>query len=194
MTESNTIWWFSNATRHRGTGTRGPRCTRAPKTLRPASSTTDPTRRRVWLASRPSNSSPPSRAPGWRGGPVDPARTDTGCRSRSWARATLDRFTGIGVRVVFSHGTVREAARHTARPAAARRADVAHAQPRRLDAARCPRRRHPAGHRRVDGRPRTALLSPEAVLANLSGLVARSRRGPIGRCRCPGCRSTTTWG
>ena len=96
-----------------------------------------------------------------------------------WARATLDRFTGVGVRVVFSHGTVREAlCDNTSRLPVHDVLTVARVGSR---AAAMPDSDAPAvlqGTAGSTGSPRTALLSPEAVLNNVTGLLAHTRVDP----------------
>ncbi len=99
-----------------------------------------------------------------------------GADPKRWARATLDRFAGIGVRTVFSHGApLRELSAADSHITVHDVAAVAHA-----------RRSHThhgaVGDARIavlqgtagsTGTPRTAALSPAAVLANLRALVAR---------------------
>lgn len=99
-----------------------------------------------------------------------------GAEPRRWARATLDRFVRIGVGTVFSHGPVLELLR----------AEEVGGGPAVLDVAAAA-----ATGRSIDpvvaapdvpavlqgtagstGTPRTAMLSPAAVLANISGLSA----------------------
>ncbi|MGV0795260.1 long-chain-fatty acid--ACP ligase MbtM, partial [Mycolicibacterium sp. XJ1819] len=98
-----------------------------------------------------------------------------GADERQWAHATLNRFADIGVRTVFSHGHHLELLRatdssvdvHDITPVAhpqrsaslhmAGRGDIATLQ----------------GTAGSTGTPRTACLSPDAVLANLRGLVTR---------------------
>lgn len=98
-----------------------------------------------------------------------------GAEPQRWARATLSRFDGIGVRSVFSHGThLRELESAGGEVTVADVTTVAHAQ------------RSTTHHGTVGsavavlqgtagstGTPRTAQLSPEAVLANLRALVDR---------------------
>jgi long-chain-fatty-acid--[acyl-carrier-protein] ligase len=99
-----------------------------------------------------------------------------GADAAQWAQATMSRFASIGVRTVFSHGehlallravdsaitvhdvtAVGHARRSTTFVPPGARGDVAVLQ----------------GTAGSTGSPRTAQLSPQAVLANLDGLVAR---------------------
>lgn len=90
-----------------------------------------------------------------------------------WASATLGRFRDIGVGTAFSHGPelnllldndsrvamhdAAEIGSHPAGPVAAERTDVAVLQ----------------GTAGSTGHPRTAALSPDAVLSNVRGLIER---------------------
>jgi long-chain-fatty-acid--[acyl-carrier-protein] ligase len=99
-----------------------------------------------------------------------------GADPAQWAQATLNRFAGIGVRHVFSHGTplaLLSAAEspsvigdlvEVARPGAA-----APVPPADRGAAAVLQ-----GTAGSTGAPRTAVISPDALLANLRGLVARA--------------------
>ncbi|WP_199178220.1 long-chain-fatty acid--ACP ligase MbtM [Mycobacterium hubeiense] len=99
-----------------------------------------------------------------------------GADAEQWAQATLARFAGIGVQTVFSHGehlaqlravdspvavhdvgTVADARRSTTFAAPGDRGDFAVLQ----------------GTAGSTGTPRTAQLSPDAVLSNMRGLLAR---------------------
>jgi long-chain-fatty-acid--[acyl-carrier-protein] ligase len=93
-----------------------------------------------------------------------------------WAQATLTRFVSIGVRTVFSHGQYLELLRNVESPLAIHDvATVAHNQRSTTfrasgDGGDVATLQGTAGS---TGTPRTAALSPDAVLANLRGLVAR---------------------
>jgi len=116
----------------------------------------------VWLAGRSVSILP---------GPV------RGADPKSWARATLTRFAGLGVRTVLSHGAELDLLA------------AAEGQPAVLDlndAARSGRSTSLApvegaagtpavlqGTAGSTGNPRTAQLSPEAVLNNVNGLLSR---------------------
>jgi len=114
----------------------------------------------AWLAGRPVSILP---------GPV------RGADPQQWARATLNRFAGIGVDTVFSHtaslqllsetdsdvGVHDVAAVATERSAAFTPVAAAPDAPAVLQ-----------GTAGSTGTPRTAQLSPAAVLANISGLLA----------------------
>ncbi|UVO10800.1 long-chain-fatty acid--ACP ligase MbtM [Mycobacterium sp. SVM_VP21] len=90
-----------------------------------------------------------------------------------WAQATLDRFHGIGVGTVLSHGSVLDLLRaeEGGRPLAV--ADVAAAADTGRSIKPVTDTDVPAvlqGTAGSTGTPRTAQLSPAAVLANVSGL------------------------
>ena len=175
--------------------TPGRKSTRDRRTSPSASSTTDP-QRSVSSASRPWSSSPRSRAPSSR---------VRGCRScpgpsggptpSNGRKTTLDRFRGIGVTTVFSHGAELELLRGQSDGVAVHDlVDVAHA--RRSTTFEGPQTADVAilqGTAGSTGTPRTAQISPAAALANLRGLITPSqhRRATAG-CTA-GCRSTTTW-
>jgi long-chain-fatty-acid--[acyl-carrier-protein] ligase len=97
-----------------------------------------------------------------------------GADPAQWAQATLDRFHGIGVRTVLSHGPVLDLlqAEGADRPLAV--ADVAAAAGTRRSVTPVAAASDvPAvlqGTAGSTGTPRTAQLSPAAVLANVSGL------------------------
>jgi long-chain-fatty-acid--[acyl-carrier-protein] ligase len=93
-----------------------------------------------------------------------------------WAQATLSRFADIGVHTVFSQGSYLEMLRAVESPLAIydvaavahdQRSTTFHAPEGRGDVATL------QGTAGSTGTPRTAALSPDAVLANLRGLVAR---------------------
>jgi long-chain-fatty-acid--[acyl-carrier-protein] ligase len=92
-----------------------------------------------------------------------------------WAKTTLDRFRGIGVTTVFSHGEELELLRGQDDGIVAHDlADVAHIQrsstfegPRTADVAIL------QGTAGSTGTPRTAQISPAAALANFRGLMYR---------------------
>ena len=99
-----------------------------------------------------------------------------GVDPQQWAKATLNRFTDIGVRTVFSHAHYLDLLRAVESPLAVHDvAAVAHAQ--RSTTFRAPDDRGDVatlqGTAGSTGTPRTALLSSDAVLANLHGLIAR---------------------
>ncbi|SCX11926.1 long-chain-fatty-acid--[acyl-carrier-protein] ligase [Mycolicibacterium fluoranthenivorans] len=97
-----------------------------------------------------------------------------GADPAEWARGTLARFAGIGVRPVLSHGSYlgRLAAES---PAVAELATIAH--PRRSSTVALPDVDAPIavlqGTAGSTGTPRTVAMSPAAVLANLNGLNER---------------------
>jgi len=99
-----------------------------------------------------------------------------GADPQRWAQSTLTRFTGIGVRTVFSHGPALELLRSAAGPLPV--LDVGAAAQDRRSAGLTPvvgAADTPAvlqGTAGSTGTPRTARLSPEAVLSNLNGLLA----------------------
>jgi long-chain-fatty-acid--[acyl-carrier-protein] ligase len=103
-------------------------------------------------------------------GPVRGADPD------QWAQATVSRFASIGVGTVFSHGRYLELLRAVESPLAVHDvAAVAHAQ--RSTTFHAPDGRGDVatlqGTAGSTGTPRTAVLSPDAVLANVRGLIAR---------------------
>ena len=99
-----------------------------------------------------------------------------GADPKRWARATLDRFAAIGVRTVFSHGThLRELSAADSHLAIHDIGPIAH--PHRstthigtVDGGGTAVLQGTAGS---TGTPRTAQLSPEAVLANIGALINR---------------------
>lgn len=114
----------------------------------------------AWLAGRPVSILP---------GPV------RGADPQQWARATLNRFAGIGVDAVFSHGSPLQLLSEADSAAVVH--DVAAVATER-SAAFTPVAAAPGvpavlqGTAGSTGTPRTAQLSPAAVLANISGLLA----------------------
>ncbi|UMB69790.1 long-chain-fatty acid--ACP ligase MbtM [Mycobacterium paraterrae] len=101
-----------------------------------------------------------------------------GADPRQWAQATLARFTGIGVRTVFSHGdefTLLSGLPEGHGPTVLDLTTVAH-EPSTAFSPVEAAAGTPAilqGTAGSTGTPRTAQLSPEAVLANVNGLLAR---------------------
>ncbi|BBZ52542.1 long-chain-fatty acid--ACP ligase MbtM [Mycobacterium heidelbergense] len=99
-----------------------------------------------------------------------------GAESRRWAHATLTRFAGIGVRTVLCQGSYLDELRSVDPPGVAvdDLATAAHTGPSRLAA---PVEADGAailqGTAGSTGVPKTAVLSPRAVLANLRGLNQR---------------------
>jgi long-chain-fatty-acid--[acyl-carrier-protein] ligase len=97
-----------------------------------------------------------------------------GADPQRWADTTLRRFAGIGVDTVFSHGVElgllgdRESPLPVLDVAAAARADAAATITPR-DAKRAVLQ----GTAGSTGTPRTAVVSPEAALANIRGLIER---------------------
>lgn len=103
-------------------------------------------------------------------GPVRGADID------QWAQSTLSRFTGIGVTTVLSHGATLAPLRE--HPTAAAVLDVtALAQPGSAtpDLPATATGGVLQGTAGSTGTPRTAVLSPEAVLANITGLLQHTR-------------------
>jgi long-chain-fatty-acid--[acyl-carrier-protein] ligase len=99
-----------------------------------------------------------------------------GADPQQWAHATLARFAGIGVRTVFSHGDELALLRcHAGPPTVLDLAAVAH-EPSTTFTPVVPAAGAPAilqGTAGSTGIPRTAQLSPEAVLDNVNGLLTR---------------------
>ncbi|WP_448496099.1 long-chain-fatty acid--ACP ligase MbtM [Mycolicibacterium thermoresistibile] len=103
-----------------------------------------------------------------------------GADPRQWAQGTLKRFTGIGVRTVFSHGAQLELLRGvddaSGAPAIHDVSTVAH--DRRSTTLLPPSEPNGIailqGTAGSTGTPRTAALPAEAVLANLRGLTTRT--------------------
>jgi long-chain-fatty-acid--[acyl-carrier-protein] ligase len=106
-----------------------------------------------------------------------------GADPQNWARATLTRFAGLGVRTVFSHSAELDLL------------EAADGQPAVLDLGAAARRERstslapaegtagtPAvlqGTAGSTGTPRTVQLSPEAVLSNVNGLLTTSAVDPV---------------
>ncbi|TDH48727.1 long-chain-fatty acid--ACP ligase MbtM [Mycobacterium eburneum] len=109
-----------------------------------------------------------------------------GADPHQWARATLSRFSRIGVRTVFSHGSVLELLR--AQEAAPAVLDVADAASRPRSTTLTPATSEvPAvlqGTAGSTGTPRTAQLSPAAVLSNLTGVIERLGVDPAADTGC----------
>lgn len=102
-------------------------------------------------------------------------RPRRGADPAEWAHATLSRFAGIGVTTVFSYGSTLQLMRDTDSPLMvtdvvdAARASTSTSQ-RYPDAADVAILQGTAGS---TGTPRTALLSPEAVLNNVLAITGR---------------------
>ncbi|MCV7426225.1 long-chain-fatty acid--ACP ligase MbtM [Mycobacterium montefiorense] len=102
-------------------------------------------------------------------------RPRRGADPQDWAKATLDRFSGIGVSTVLSHGSALEILRGSeARPdvldltaAASTSTSTSLTRQPDSDAAIL------QGTAGSTGNPRTAVLSPSAALNNLRGLIQR---------------------
>lgn len=98
-----------------------------------------------------------------------------GADPQQWARATLIRFTSIGVRSVFAHGQYLELLRAAESPLVIHDlAEVAHDQ--RSATLALPAQNDVAilqGTAGSTGSPRTAQITPDAALANFRGLVTR---------------------
>ncbi|HEX2284797.1 MAG TPA: long-chain-fatty acid--ACP ligase MbtM [Mycobacterium sp.] len=104
-----------------------------------------------------------------------------GADPQQWAHTTLARFTDVGVRTVFSHGRYLQLLRTAESPLAVH--DVAAvAHPKRSTTFHIPDGRGEVatlqGTAGSTGTPRTAVLSTDAVLANVRGLLARVSIGP----------------
>ncbi|MGB6516488.1 MAG: AMP-binding protein, partial [Mycobacterium sp.] len=114
-----------------------------------------------------------------------------GADPQKWAQATLTRFAGLGVRTVFSHGAELDLLDAP---------DVTGGQPAVLDLVAAAQRERSASLAPADsmpgnpavlqgtagstGTPRTAQLSPEAVLNNVNGLIACSGADPAADVGC----------
>ncbi|MGH7735623.1 MAG: AMP-binding protein, partial [Gemmatimonadales bacterium] len=100
-----------------------------------------------------------------------------GADPQQWTASTLTRFIGIGVRTVFSHGSELDLLRAADAPLPV--VDVSEAAQGRRSASLTPEAGTPGtpavlqGTAGSTGTPRTAQLSPEAVLSNLNGLLER---------------------
>jgi long-chain-fatty-acid--[acyl-carrier-protein] ligase len=103
-----------------------------------------------------------------------------GADSDQWAHSTLARFEGMGVDRVLSHGAHLERLSAVGSPLVAALDPVA--RPRSSTAFEAPSRDVPVavlqGTAGSTGTPRTVQLSPDAVLANLTGLNSRIGIGP----------------
>lgn len=114
----------------------------------------------VWLAGRSLSILP---------GPI------RGADDRQWAHSTAERFAGIGVSQVFSHGDYPELLRDN--PSAISVQDVAIVGHSRRSTTLMQQPASPAtpavlqGTAGSTGTPRTAMLSPEAVMNNVSALL-----------------------
>jgi long-chain-fatty-acid--[acyl-carrier-protein] ligase len=105
-----------------------------------------------------------------------------GADEQQWARATAERFAGIGVRQVFSLGPHLELLR-TNEFGLTMHDVTAVGHPRRSTTLTA--QATPVGVPAVlqgtagsTGTPRTAMLSPEAVMNNVTGLLAHTRTDP----------------
>ncbi|SOX55319.1 long-chain fatty acid--CoA ligase [Mycobacterium ahvazicum] len=100
-----------------------------------------------------------------------------GADSQHWAESTLTRFAGIGVGAVLSHGSHLEGLRAAAHPSIVTE-DLATAAGTRRSASGIPHA-DPVGPAILQGTagstgsPKTAMLSPGAVLSNMRGLDQR---------------------
>ncbi|WP_205873759.1 long-chain-fatty acid--ACP ligase MbtM [Mycobacterium camsae] len=105
-----------------------------------------------------------------------------GAEPKQWAQSTLTRFIGLGVTTVFSHGSVLELLRGIDSPVGVH--DVIAAARGRRSTTSEPAAAAPdvpavlQGTAGSTGTPRTALLSPSAVLSNVSGLLQHVRIDP----------------
>ncbi|QUR68217.1 long-chain-fatty acid--ACP ligase MbtM [Mycobacterium spongiae] len=102
-----------------------------------------------------------------------------GADPRHWAASTVNRFVGVGVTTVFSHGSVLQLLRSTDASIAVH--DVGEAARGQLSTRLTPLCAAPhtpavlQGTAGSTGTPRTAMLSPAAVLSNVDGLMQRVR-------------------
>ncbi|MEE3751903.1 long-chain-fatty acid--ACP ligase MbtM [Mycobacterium intracellulare] len=102
-------------------------------------------------------------------------RPRRGADPAEWARSTLSRFHGIGVSTVFSHG----ATLRTLRDAETTLSVSSLAEAARTPASNDPQSQSDSnaailqGTAGSTGDPRTAVLSPDAVLNNMRGLIRR---------------------
>lgn len=91
-----------------------------------------------------------------------------------WAETTVRRFAGIGVGTVFSHGAELQLLRAAQYPTAVLdAAEVAGTESRVPVIPQAAKAAVLQGTAGSTGTPRTAVLSPEAVYANLRGLTQR---------------------
>lgn len=105
-----------------------------------------------------------------------------GADDQQWAHATADRFAGIGVSQVFSHGAQLELLRTNGSPLTVHDVrEAGHAQRSSTLAPQAAPHGAPAvlqGTAGSTGTPRTAMLSPEAVLNNVAGLLQHTAADP----------------
>ncbi|WP_205850441.1 long-chain-fatty acid--ACP ligase MbtM [Mycolicibacterium sp. CR10] len=105
-----------------------------------------------------------------------------GADEPQWARATAERFAGIGVTQVFSHGALLNLLRGNSSGIAVHDvAGVGHARRSTTFAQQSVPAETPAvlqGTAGSTGTPRTAVLSPEAVLNNVTGLLSHAGVNP----------------
>ncbi|PRC49336.1 long-chain fatty acid--CoA ligase, partial [Mycobacterium sp. ITM-2017-0098] len=98
-----------------------------------------------------------------------------GADDRQWAQSTVDRFSGIGVRQVFTHGVYPDLLR--ARSSGLHVGDVTVVGQAQRSTTLAPQATPPGvpavlqGTAGSTGTPRTAMLSPEAVLNNVTALL-----------------------
>ncbi len=99
-----------------------------------------------------------------------------GADAQQWARSTVNRWRGIGVSTVFSFGTALEGLRAAGDSVTVH--DVCEVAHDRRSTTLAPAERGDIavlqGTAGSTGKPRTAALSPDAVLANLRGLIDRA--------------------
>jgi long-chain-fatty-acid--[acyl-carrier-protein] ligase len=111
-----------------------------------------------------------------------------GADPQQWARATLARFAGLGVRTVFSHGAELDLlAGQDGTPTVLDLGAVTRHEPSTSFAPPEATAGTPAvlqGTAGSTGTPRTAQLSPEAVLNNVNGLITTSGADPVGDVGC----------
>ena len=105
-----------------------------------------------------------------------------GADEQQWAHSTAERFAGIGVRQVFSLGPYLDSLRGNGSGLTVHDVTVV-GHPRRSTTLTA--QATPAGVPAVlqgtagsTGTPRTAMLSPEAVMNNVTGVLARTRTDP----------------
>lgn len=105
-----------------------------------------------------------------------------GADDRQWALSTAERFTGIGVSQVFSHGTHLELLHHnTSGLNICDATGLGHARRSVTFSPQTAAAGTPAvlqGTAGSTGTPRTAMLSPEAVLSNVSALWQHTATDP----------------
>lgn len=111
-----------------------------------------------------------------------------GADPQQWAQSTLTRFVGLGVTTVFSHGSVLELLRAADPPVSVH--DVTTAARGRRSSTLTPVAAAPdtpavlQGTAGSTGTPRTAMLSPAAVLSNVTGLLRHVRIDPSADAGC----------